>query len=82
MAANKSTMPEEASNLKNSLEKENTTTESEDNTSQWIEITMQFPGKCKECKKDILVGDRELWKKGEGVKHVKCNYEQNGMNQK
>ena len=23
--------------------------------------------------KDILVGDRELWKKGEGVKHVKCN---------
>ena len=59
----------------NSLEKENTTTESEDNTSQWIEITMQFPGKCKECKKDILVGDRELWKKGEGVKHVKCNYE-------
>ena len=66
----------------NSLEKENTTTESEDNTSQWIEITMKFPGKCKECKKDILVGDRELWKKGEGVKHVKCNYEQNGMNQK
>jgi tetratricopeptide (TPR) repeat protein len=66
----------------NQSQKENTTTESEDNESQWIEITMQFPGKCKECKKDILVGDRELWKKGEGVKHVKCNYEQNEMHQK
>ena len=66
----------------NQSQKENTKTESEDNESQWIEITIQYPAKCKECKKDVVVGDRELWKKGEGVKHVKCNYEQNGMNQK
>ena len=45
------------------------------NEPQWIEITIKYPNKCKECNKDIVIGDRELWKKGEGVKHVKCKIE-------
>jgi len=40
---------------------------------QWIEITIKYPNECLECKKDIIVGERQLWCKGRGVKHIKCS---------
>ena len=43
------------------------------NEPQWIEITIKYPNQCLECKEDIIVGQRELWCKGKGVKHTKCN---------
>jgi len=45
------------------------------NEPQWIEITIKYPNQCKECKGEIIVGERQLWCKGKGVKHVKCEME-------
>jgi hypothetical protein len=39
----------------------------------WISITIKYQNKCIECQEDILVGEKQLWKKGTGVKHTKCN---------
>lgn len=39
----------------------------------WISITIKYQNKCIECQEDILVGEKQLWKKGMGVKHTKCN---------
>ena len=49
------------------------------NESQWIKITIKYPNSCLECKEDIIVGQRELWCKGKGVKHVKCNQIKGGL---
>lgn len=43
--------------------------------SDWMEITMKFNSKCKECQEPMPVGTRGLWLKGEGVKHVNCQGE-------
>ncbi|MDC3257225.1 hypothetical protein OAU44_00455 [bacterium] len=49
------------------------------NEPQWIEITIKYPNQCLECKKDIIVGQRELWCKGKGVKHIRCNEVTGGL---
>lgn len=38
----------------------------------WILIEIKYPNKCIVCQEKIIVGSKELWKKGEGVKHQKC----------
>lgn len=43
----------------------------------WIQITSKYPNKCKICEKDIDVDEKCLWKKGDGVKHIKpCEKEE------
>tara|TARA_B110001454_G_C12347074_1_gene278581 strand:+ start:85 stop:477 length:393 start_codon:yes stop_codon:yes gene_type:complete len=41
-------------------------------SDEWISITIKYQNKCIECQEDILVGEKQLWKKGTGVKHTKC----------
>ena len=40
--------------------------------SDWIKIKSKYPNKCKDCNAEIEIGESILWKKGEGVKHEKC----------
>jgi hypothetical protein len=40
--------------------------------SDWIEISMKFDSKCKLCDGKMSEGDRGLWLKGTGVKHLEC----------
>ena len=42
----------------------------------WILIEIKYPNKCIVCQEKIIVGSKELWKKGEGVKHQKYLQEQ------
>lgn len=39
----------------------------------WITINIKYANKCINCNEVIPVGSTQLWKKGEGVKHQKCN---------
>ena len=41
-------------------------------TNDWILIDIKYSNKCIVCQEKIGVGTKELWKKGEGVKHQKC----------
>ncbi len=42
------------------------------NPDSWIPLTNKYHAKCKNCGEDIDVGEKILWKKGLGVKHIKC----------
>ena len=42
------------------------------NPDSWITLTNKYNAKCKNCGEDIDVGEKILWKKGLGVKHIKC----------
>ena len=44
----------------------------------WIKMNMRFPGTCIVCKKPVKTGERGLWARGVGVKHIGCA-EQNGI---
>ena len=38
----------------------------------WKLITIKYSNKCCVCQEEIKQGSKELWKKGEGVKHQSC----------
>ena len=38
----------------------------------WIETTMRFDSRCKECKEPMPEGPRGLWLRGHGVRHIRC----------
>ena len=41
-------------------------------SEDWKLITIKYSNKCCICDEVIPQGSRELWKKGEGVKHQSC----------
>ena len=41
-------------------------------SDDWKLITIKYANKCCICQKVITEGSKELWKKGEGVKHESC----------
>ena len=43
-----------------------------DLSSDWKLITIKYSNKCCVCGEEIKQGSKELWKKGEGVKHQSC----------
>jgi hypothetical protein len=43
-----------------------------DSDNEWKLITIKYANKCCTCNDTIPQGSKELWKKGEGVKHQSC----------
>ena len=41
-------------------------------SDDWKLITIKYSNKCCICQEEIKQGSKELWKKGEGVKHQSC----------
>ena len=40
--------------------------------NNFVEITSKYKGSCKECAGTIDVGEKVLWQKGYGAKHLEC----------
>ena len=42
------------------------------NPDNWIALENKYNNKCKNCGLHIPIGEKVLWKKGNGIKHEKC----------
>lgn len=42
----------------------------------WIRLMVKFKGKCKDCGKEIVMGEYALWsRKSKAIKHITCSVE-------